>query len=106
MINRRSFVKLAAAGAAAGSFGMPWIARAAKPITLKLADSLPTTHYSMPIIKHWIKQIEEGTEGRIRFEHYPAEQLASARDLLVWHLFVLRHNPAVARGCARRKARL
>lgn len=82
MINRRSFVKLAAAGAAAGSFGMPWIARAARPITLKLADSLPTTHYSMPIIKHWIKQIEDGTEGRIRFEHYPAEQLASARDLL------------------------
>lgn len=51
-------------------------------ITLKVADFFPTTHYlSKEGSLFFIKKAEELTNGRVKFEYFPTEQLAAARDL-------------------------
>lgn len=82
MLDRREFVRITGAGLAAGALGAPFVARAGADYVLKYADSLPTTHYSVQSTKEWIAEVEKRSGGRIKIEHYPAEQLASARDLL------------------------
>lgn len=82
MMKRRQFVKLGAAGASMAILGAPFVARAQKEMTLKVADSLPTTHYSIEATRFWMARITELTKGQIKLQHYPAEQLAKARDLL------------------------
>ena len=58
-------------------------AAAQDTITLRVADSLPAgfpqTEYSSIF---WMKQVTEATGGKVQFEHFPAEQLGKARDLL------------------------
>ncbi|MGQ9825118.1 MAG: TRAP transporter substrate-binding protein [Desulfotomaculales bacterium] len=52
-------------------------------ITLKLADSVPVTHTNSAVVaKFFIKRIEELTNGRVKIEYYPAEQLGKQKDLL------------------------
>lgn len=52
-------------------------------ITLKVADSLPTEHvFSRDGIVPWMEAVEQETDGKVQFEHYPAEQLAGADELL------------------------
>lgn len=56
---------------------------AADTIELKVADSLPTEHvFSREGVVHWMEQIEEQSDGRVQFEHYPAGQLAEGAELL------------------------
>ena len=52
-------------------------------ITLKVADSLPTEHvFSKDGIVPWMDEIEEKTDHRVEFEHYPAGQLGAGAELL------------------------
>lgn len=52
-------------------------------IVLKVADTLPTTHYmSTEGAKFFMARATELTQGRVTFEYYPSEQLGKARDML------------------------
>lgn len=54
-----------------------------KQITLRLADSFPTTHFiSKEAIVPWMEDITKQTGGKVKFEHFPAQQLGKAPDLL------------------------
>lgn len=61
----------------------PAIAQAQAPITLRVADHYPTSAttpgYS---IKHFMEAVTKATDGAVKFEYYPAEQLGKAKDLL------------------------
>ncbi|MBQ0832291.1 TRAP transporter substrate-binding protein DctP [Marinobacter sp.] len=55
----------------------------AQEVTLKIADSLPADH----IITHnttdvFMERVKEELGDRVAFEHYPAQQLAKAKDML------------------------
>jgi TRAP-type C4-dicarboxylate transport system substrate-binding protein len=52
-------------------------------IVLKVADTLPTTHYmSIQGAKFFMSRATELTQGRVQFEYYPSEQLGKGRDML------------------------
>ena len=58
-------------------------ASAAESIKLKLADSFPTKHIlSIEGAVYWANKVEELTNGQIKFDYYPAQQLGKAKDLL------------------------
>ena len=51
----------------------------AQDITLKLSDQFPLTHIvSQNGPQAFMKRVEELIPGRVKFEHYPAQQLAKA----------------------------
>lgn len=51
--------------------------------TLRLADNLPLTHvFSKLTSQRFIAAIEERSEGRIKFQHFPAQQIAKADGML------------------------
>lgn len=78
MLHRLSMGCLAVAVSVAALAG----ARA-QEITLRVADSLPAgfpqTEYSSIF---WMNRVTEATNGKVKFEHFPGEQLGKARDLL------------------------
>src|SRR5690242_16482036 len=52
-------------------------------ITLRVIDSLPAAHFLHDTVtRPFMKAVTEGTQGRVRFQLFPAEQLGKARDLL------------------------
>ncbi len=52
-------------------------------VKLKLADSLPTTHYiSIHGAKKFMDEATRLSGGKISFEYYPTEQLGKAKDFL------------------------
>lgn len=52
-------------------------------ITIKIADSFPDSHIVPEIgTKPWIERIEELTDGKVKIEYYPGEQLGKAASLL------------------------
>ncbi|WP_253449695.1 TRAP transporter substrate-binding protein DctP [Halomonas sp. Y3] len=52
-------------------------------VNIRFADSFPLEHYlSKEGMAWWMNRVEELTEGEVTFTHYPAEQLASAGDIL------------------------
>lgn len=52
-------------------------------IVLKFASGLPTTHaLYTEVEKVFMDRVTELTDGRVQFEHYPAEQLGKSGDLL------------------------
>lgn len=53
-----------------------------QPVKLKLAHSFPVGHSSYLSAEFFIKRAEELTGGRVKIEHYPAEQLGKMKDLL------------------------
>lgn len=53
-----------------------------KKITLKVADSFPTTHYVPGFIKKWMDDVTAASDGMVEFEYYGAEQLGKAKDML------------------------
>lgn len=57
-------------------------AAAEDPITLRVAHSYPTRHTGAIAMEYWGKLIDEQSNGRLKFEIYPAEQLAKSSDLL------------------------
>jgi len=72
----RSLVSGAALMALAGAVG-------AQTVTLRVADSFPVGHFipkgaTLP----FMDEISKRTEGRVKFEYFPAQQLGKAADLL------------------------
>ena len=54
-----------------------------KKIVLRLADSFPSGHFlHQHGTRPWMEQVTRATNGAVAFEHYPAEQLGKAKDLL------------------------
>ncbi|MFO1188220.1 MAG: TRAP transporter substrate-binding protein DctP [Alphaproteobacteria bacterium] len=65
------------AGATLGMTG----AHAADPITIKISDHFPANHISpTSITKPWMAQVEQQSNGQIKFQHYPAQQLVKQTD--------------------------
>jgi TRAP-type C4-dicarboxylate transport system substrate-binding protein len=59
------------------------VAQAADPITLRVADSFPKGHYLVKLIlEPWMEQVKKRTNNAVSFEHYPAQQLGKAADML------------------------
>ncbi len=74
LITRRAFASLAAAAVGASLLSAP--VQAEDTVTLKVHHFLPppsTAHAKL--IEPWAKRIEEASQGRIKFEIYPAMQL-------------------------------
>lgn len=58
-------------------------AQAQDTVTLKVADWMPLTHYTVSeggLV--FMKKATELSNGKIQFKHYPAEQLGKAKDTL------------------------
>lgn len=55
-----------------------------KKLVLRVADSFPATghYFSEPGAKYFMDAVRKATSGQVEFQHYPAEQLGKARDLL------------------------
>lgn len=71
--------KFLAAALAATAF-MPQ-ANAAE--TLRVADSFPVGHYiAENMTKVWMDRVTELTNGEVKFEYYPAEQMGKSKDLM------------------------
>ena len=52
-------------------------------ITLRVADSLPVGHYiAEGVLKPLMEQTTKLTGGKVAFEHFPAQQLGKAKDML------------------------
>lgn len=57
--------------------------KADQPIVLKFATIQPETHpTNVTGAIFFMKRVEELTNGKIKFQHYPAEQLGKAADML------------------------
>lgn len=59
------------------------LAQSAKTINLRIADSFPAGHFipataTIP----WMEEVTKQTNGRVKFEYFPAQQLGKAPDLL------------------------
>jgi TRAP-type C4-dicarboxylate transport system substrate-binding protein len=58
-------------------------AQSADPIRLRVADSFPQGHYLVKmLLEPWMEQVTKRTNGAVTFEHYPAQQLGKAADML------------------------
>lgn len=52
-------------------------------ITLRLAHYMPNSHYLVKNgIEVWMKEVQERTDGQVKFDYYPAGQLVSAEEML------------------------
>ena len=59
------------------------LAQAADPITLRVADSFPKGHYLVKLVlEPWMEEVKKRTNNAVTFEHYPAQQLGKAADML------------------------
>src|SRR3954463_15738904 len=59
------------------------VAHAADPIKLRVADSFPKGHFLVKLIlEPWMEQVSKRTNNAVTFEHYPAQQLGKATDML------------------------
>lgn len=59
------------------------LAKAADPINLRVADSFPKGHFLVKLIlEPWMEEVKKRTNGAVTFEHYPAQQLGKATDML------------------------
>lgn len=75
----RKLISLAVAGLA----GLSSAASAADPIKLRVADSFPKGHFLIKaLLEPWMEQVTKRTNGAVTFEHYPAQQLGKAADML------------------------
>lgn len=52
-------------------------------VTLKMADYFPVTHtFSTEVAKYYIQEVEKRSEGKVKIDYYPSEQLGKLKDLL------------------------
>ncbi len=66
----------------AGGAGLTEHAQA-QVITLRVADSLPPSHFiTRNGTNYFMEEVTKATNGTVRFEHYPSEQLGKAKDML------------------------
>lgn len=83
-LSRRAVLAGAAAGA---SLALPGCSQSFAPVdgvyTIRMADGFPLSHQMTElIILPFIEKAERRSQGRLRFEHFPSEQLGKLRDLL------------------------
>lgn len=58
-------------------------AQAADPVRLRVANSFPKGHYLVKLVlEPWMEEVKKRTNGAVTFEHYPAQQLGKATDML------------------------
>lgn len=58
-------------------------AHAADPVKLRVADSFPKGHFLVKLIlEPWMESVRKRTDNAVTFEHYPAQQLGKATDML------------------------
>lgn len=59
------------------------LAQAADPVRLRVADSFPKGHFLVKLVlEPWMEQVSKRTNAAVTFEHYPAQQLGKAADML------------------------
>ena len=57
--------------------------QAAEPIHLRVADSFPKGHYLVKLVlEPWMEEAKKRTNNAVAFDHYPAQQLGKASDML------------------------
>lgn len=57
--------------------------QAADTVKLRVADSFPTGHYIPDAMtKPFMEEVTAKTDGAVKFEYYPAEQMGKAKDML------------------------
>jgi TRAP-type C4-dicarboxylate transport system substrate-binding protein len=80
-MNKRNYLFVALM--AAFFAGAPAQAQERK-IVLRVADSFPASgHYFVePGLKPFMEAVRKATHGQVEFQHFPAEQMGKARDLL------------------------
>jgi TRAP-type C4-dicarboxylate transport system substrate-binding protein len=55
----------------------------ADPVKLRVADSFPKGHYLVKLVlEPWMADVQKRTNNAVTFEHYPAQQLGKAADML------------------------
>lgn len=80
MVSRR---RLLLSTAVAATISMGYSLSVSASETLRVADSFPSGHFiDRFAVQPFIERASERSEGRISFEHYPAQQLGRAADLL------------------------
>jgi TRAP-type C4-dicarboxylate transport system substrate-binding protein len=59
------------------------LAQATEPVHLRVADSFPKGHYLVKLVlEPWMEEVRKRTNNAIAFDHYPAQQLGKATDML------------------------
>lgn len=77
-----SMLKYGIAASLTAALGLANAARA-QETTLRIADSFPVGHYILESqTKPFMEEVTRATNGKVKFEHYPAEQLGKAKDLM------------------------
>src|SRR3954466_8488094 len=67
----------------AGLIGSTVFAGAADPVRLRVADSFPKGHFLVKLVlEPWMEDVRKRTNNAVTFEHYPAQQLGKATDML------------------------
>ena len=79
-----SLSKAVLASALAAIFGATPVAQAqTSPVTLRIASYLPSSHYLVEVgLDPWMAQVTAETKGMVKFQHFPAQQLGKAQDML------------------------
>ncbi len=78
----RAFRKVVASGVLASALAFPSLS-SAQTIELKAGDFQSTQHVlSKDGIAHWMRAVEQKTDGKVKFTHFPSEQAAKAKGLL------------------------
>ena len=69
--------------AAAAALAWAGTAAQAQTITLRVADALPNGHIAHQfILRPFMEAVTKATSGQVVFQHFPAEQLGKAKDML------------------------
>lgn len=59
------------------------LAQAAEPVRLRVADSFPKGHFLVKLVlEPWMEEVKKRTNNAVAFDHYPAQQLGKAADML------------------------
>lgn len=80
MLTRRHL--LASATATAATLSMPWVARAAKPITMRLAHATALVHPGHIASLKFKESLEKKLPGRVKVQIFPNRQLGSDKQNL------------------------
>ena len=58
-------------------------AQAAEPLHLRVADSFPKGHFLVKLmLEPWMEEVKKRSNDAVTFDHYPAQQLGKAADML------------------------
>jgi TRAP-type C4-dicarboxylate transport system substrate-binding protein len=59
------------------------LAQAAEPLHLRVADSFPKGHFLVKLmLEPWMEEVKKRANNAVTFDHYPAQQLGKAADML------------------------